>query len=324
MRVRDKAALVAVDNVGADCNSPLILAPQDDAGAVHDADIGQLRKRHLPSLRCPNQHLPQPSGVASPLGRVSDGDVKAPVVLKNRADCRASHRGFDHVVHVLDVQSVTRDARPVDLNAKAGLVGFLLDGAVGSSRNGAYHAQRLIGQTAQFREVRAADDHGEIGRGSGHRFRNRIDDRLSEVQQDSRNLLIQLAAKIGDQVLFGAAQRPCRVRFECDQELVPVGTERIRARFITAGLGAHHKNLRVTLDQRAHLAGHLRGLLERCSRWKVCPDPDHSLVEIRQEFGAQPRAKKQRSADDSNGGPGHSARTSQQQPQQPFIPLSEP
>src|SRR5262249_46011929 len=127
LRVGNEASLIAPADIGADRNLAPVLAPRDDAGAVHHRDARDLRKWNAPALVRRHRDLSDVRYALPRLLRIADRDVEAALAFEHRARDLASDRHFDHVLNVADVDAVTRHFLAVDGDLQLRLIAFLLD-----------------------------------------------------------------------------------------------------------------------------------------------------------------------------------------------------
>ena len=84
LRFADETSLVAAANVGTNRNLALVLAPGDDACAIHYCDIGKLGQGHAPSFVRGHHHVSDGSQVGAGIQRVADRDDRTGAHLQTQ------------------------------------------------------------------------------------------------------------------------------------------------------------------------------------------------------------------------------------------------
>ena len=233
---------------------------------------------------------------------VARGDVELALPFELHAHGFAPDGHIDQVLHVFDIDGVARQGLAIDVDAKLRLVRLLFDAGVGRSPNPAQEAQALKRVSPEGFQVRAADNHGQIGRRTRNGLGHHVDDGLREVEIGARDVVAKPPGKLLHQVFLDFSARPLGIGPQGHQQFDAIGAERVRALFHAAALRAHHKHFGGLVDETAHVGSDFGGLGERRAGRQVGPDPDDALVQLRQEFAAQIGPHGEHSGRDGEGG----------------------
>ena len=205
MRICDEPPLIAPADVRAHGDLPFVFPARNDARSAHGLDPRQLAERHARARRSRDEDSCDRGRVGTRVGDVAHRDVESTLALEQCTDRASADRELDDVLHVADVQPVPRQFGAIDGDSQLWLVRFLLNRRVGRAFDALHHVDHLPAETTKRREIRSADDDGEVGGGTRRDFRGRVDDRLRDVEAGPGDVTVQTLRQFFDEIALHPA-----------------------------------------------------------------------------------------------------------------------
>ena len=146
--------------------------------------------------------------------------------------------------------------------------------------------QDFIGLFLQDRAVLAKHLNHDLTVNLGNTLQHVIANRLGKTRFDSRNHR-QGVIHLLDELFLGDFARPFRGRLQIDEQFGHVDQLGIGAVFGAARFGDDRFDFRKLAQDFAHASQLLRGFGHRNAGRQIDVEPHRSLVQLRQEFGAQ-------------------------------------
>src|SRR5262249_41545115 len=147
----------------------------------------------------------------------------------------------------------------------------------------------FAGQLEQDLRIRPGELDGEVRGGAVGVLGDAVNDRLGEIESRRRELRAVAITESVDELGLGPEVLPALARPGPDHHLDSAWREWIGAVVIASGLYDGELDVGEIEGDLAQTPAVLAGLLERRPFGKARANPEHALVEVRQELGAQAR-----------------------------------
>ena len=157
------------------------------------------------------------SGIAV-FRRIADHQVVTLLALQDLADRAAADSGLNGVLHIGDVELITRRLLAVHHQVEIGLANHPEQAQVLNPRNAAHHADDLVALLFEQFEIAPVDLDGQFAFDAADGLLHVVGDGLRKVPDDARDFL-QLEIYGGDQFLFILVENrpPLFLLFEIDK-----------------------------------------------------------------------------------------------------------
>src|SRR5262249_22823164 len=157
-----KSADVATTDIHQDSPPQQTILARNHRRAHHDADMGNVPQRDLRSIRCGDNDISESFYVFAKIPRIPHPNGETLTSLDGKRDIFSTDRGFDDVLGIPDIDSISGSGGSIDANIKVRSPGDSLSVEICSSRHSAQNAFDIDGFLFDRLQIRAKHFHAYL------------------------------------------------------------------------------------------------------------------------------------------------------------------